>query len=155
MATTTEHYGLTKPDEADFFDMADWNGNMDTIDSALAETAAQMDGMGETLTEMNGKIGTAADTGTDTLFGLAKQGGSLIKSIQRVTYQPMRSTTEGSVSIAEVNVAKCIVLFERLEDNSQYTSRINYTLTETSIDLTFSSASTDSRLLGFWVVEFY
>lgn len=79
----------------------------------------------------------------------------VIKSFQRVTYQPMRNTTEGSVSIAPVDAAKCIVLFERLEDNSQYTSKMNYTLTDTSIELTFPVTSTDSRLYGFWVIELY
>lgn len=152
---TTEHYGLTKPDEADFFNVADWNGNMDTIDSALAETAAQMDGMGETLTEMNGKIGTAADTGTDTLFGLAKQGGSLIKSIQRVITAPGNEETQQTVAINRVDAAKSIVILERLQDHRTYgATGVEYTLTETALEITYSGFACGYTMFGFWIVEF-
>ena len=40
MATFTENYSLIKPDQADYYDVADWNENMDTIDAQLAEAAA-------------------------------------------------------------------------------------------------------------------
>jgi len=37
MASKTEHYGLTKPDETDFYDIAVFNENADIIDAALYE----------------------------------------------------------------------------------------------------------------------
>ncbi len=35
MATSTENYGLIKPDEADFYDIAVFNGNADIMDREL------------------------------------------------------------------------------------------------------------------------
>ena len=36
MSTFTENYNLIKPDEADYYDITDFNENMDTLDAALA-----------------------------------------------------------------------------------------------------------------------
>lgn len=154
MATYTENYDLVKPAEEDFYSVADFNENMETIDTALAETAGQMDGMGDTLAEMNGKIGTAADTGEDTLFGLLHGGGSLIKSLQHVTFSVIAGETSGSVSINTVDPAKCFVLFERLKDTSSISS-VQYTLEATSIKIKHPSLNGGTLIVGFWVIELY
>ena len=44
MATNTANYDLVKPAETDFYDIAVQNGNMDTIDAALAEQGAALAG---------------------------------------------------------------------------------------------------------------
>lgn len=69
MATFTEHYNLIKPSEEDYYDVQDFNENMDAIDTQMmetaqetAQTAAEVAGIGE-------KIGTYGDTQPETIFG--------------------------------------------------------------------------------------
>lgn len=158
MATFTENYNLIKPSEEDYYDVQDFNENMDAIDGQLAETAEEVDGIGN-------KIGTAADEGTETVFGKLNQisggmtGVQLIKSIQHVTYSVSRETSSGTCSIRTVDPSRCFVIFERLQDNSSSgTSRVTYSLSATSLSISHSSYSASSGtniIVGFWIVEFY
>lgn len=63
MATFTEHYDLIKPGNDDYYDVADFNENMDAIDTQLYQAEQDLTGVSE-------KIGNPGDEGTDTLFGL-------------------------------------------------------------------------------------
>ncbi|MCI7658135.1 hypothetical protein [Anaerotignum sp.] len=63
MATFTEHYDLIKPGTDDYYDVADFNENMDAIDTQLYQAERDMAGVSE-------KIGNPGDEGEDTLFGL-------------------------------------------------------------------------------------
>ena len=63
MATFTEHYDLIKPGTDDYYDVADFNENMDAIDTQLYQAEQDMAGVSE-------KIGNPGDEGEDTLFGL-------------------------------------------------------------------------------------
>lgn len=63
MATFTEHYDLIKPGTDDYYDVADFNENMDAIDTQLYQAEQDMAGVSE-------KIGNPGDKGEDTLFGL-------------------------------------------------------------------------------------
>lgn len=63
MATFTEHYDLIKPGTDDYYDVADFNENMDAIDTQLYQAEQDMAGVSE-------KIGNPGDQGTDTIFGL-------------------------------------------------------------------------------------
>lgn len=62
MATFTEHYDLIKPGTDDYYDVADFNENMDAIDTQLYQAEQDMAGVSE-------KIGNPGDEGEDTLFG--------------------------------------------------------------------------------------
>lgn len=42
MATFTDYYNLKKPEDTDFFDIADMNGNSDIIDATLSDFARQL-----------------------------------------------------------------------------------------------------------------
>lgn len=42
MATFTDYYNLKKPEDTDFFDIADMNGNSDIIDATLSDFAKQL-----------------------------------------------------------------------------------------------------------------
>lgn len=156
MATFTENYNLIKPSEEDYYDVQDFNENMDAIDGQLAETAEEVDGIGN-------KIGTAADEGGETVFGKLNQicegmaGLRLVKSIQRVTYAAPKGSQEGVCNISPVNPERCFVLLERLLDSAgSGVNSISYTLEETEIALSYSSyASTNGLKLGFWIIEFY
>lgn len=155
MATFTEHYNLIKPSEEDYYDVQDFNENMDAIDGQMMETAAEVDGIGN-------KIGTAADEGTETVFGKLNQissgmtGVQLVKSIQYVTYSPSSGTSSGTCSIRTVNPSRCFVIFERLNDNSDNgTDYVTYYLYADHINVSHLSHSSASLKLGFWVVEFY
>lgn len=153
MATFTENYSLIKPDEADYYDVADMNENMDAIDAAMAAAEQEMDGIGE-------KIGTEADSGTATLFGqlngirsAVAQGGSIIRSIQRVVVELASNNQSTTVSITPVDTAKTIVLVEnQLDPNVAF--GYSYTLGSSSLAVATHSGYTKDMRLGFWIVEF-
>lgn len=157
MATFTENYNLIKPSEEDYYDVQDFNENMDTIDGQLAETAEEVDGIGD-------KIGTAADEGTETVFGKLNQissgmtGIQLVKSIQHVVYYTDSSDSPGICKISTVDPSRCFVIMERLQDSSNSgADYIGYTLNATSISVRHATYTPNGPriTLGFWVVEFY
>lgn len=67
MATETTNYSLTKPEETDYYDVADFNNNMDIIDASMAATATQVGTVGDTLSQIAEYVGTPENEG-DTLF---------------------------------------------------------------------------------------
>ena len=153
MATFTEHYDLIKPGTADYYDIADWNENMDSIDEGMAATAAGME-------EMNEKLGTAADTGNDTIFGkLNRMAGNTtagftgIKSLQRVTLAFSTSKGSAEATINEVDPEKCIVLMDRIYDSSSMEASISYSLTATKVSASSGSSVNGSIKLQFQIIE--
>ena len=159
MSTFTENYNLIKPDAEDYYDIQDANENMDAIDAQMFSLEQETEGISE-------KIGTADDTGTDTIFGklteiassLGNSTPSIIKSIQRVTHYLPTGTQTSSCNISTVNPKKCVVIMERLKNNADQMTQINYTLSASSLSFTHShladSASYDYQF-GFWIIEFY
>lgn len=155
MTTFTEHYGLKQPEETDGYDIGEMNENMATIDAAMA---AQEESMGE----MNEKMGTAADTGTETIFGKLNQiaentagggqGLTAIKSIQHHTYQ-LENVNSESYAITPVDPTKCIVLFERLYDANEATAKAVYELKANSVTFTCGNFRS-SFTIGLWIIEF-
>ena len=150
MATYTENYNLTMPEEEDYYDVEKFNENFETIDALMAENE-------KATTEINEKIGTPENG--ESIFSLLKNSDiSLIKSIQKVKYTIAKDTSSGSISINEVNPEKCIVIFERLNDStSSGCIRLDYTLTATSINVSHHSydySTIRDNLFGFWVIEF-
>lgn len=173
MSTFTENYDLIKPGNEDFYDIQDFNENMDAIDAQLAEAEekaaaiqqkmaavdAQIAQAEEALRAISGKIGSPEDDGKETLFGCVKdRPASFVKSIQYVRYTIPKLTTSGSLAINEVDPEKCIVLFERLQDNSNFMVRMDYTLTATALNVehySYTSVDNLNNLFGFWIVELY
>ena len=83
---------------------------------------------------------------------------SLVKSIQYLRYTIPKQTTSSSLKINEVDPKKCIVLFERLQDNSNFLVRMDYTLTATALNVvhySYTSVDNLNNLFGFWIVELY
>lgn len=147
MSTFTENYNLIKPDANDYYDIQDFNENMDAIDALMAEqeTAAE---------QINEKIGTPADVGSSTVFGLLKNGGSIIKSIQRIVHS---EDCNGTVTkaINPINTNKTIVLFERLHDGIDYLRKVDYTLNSDSLILKNMQINVSNPAsFGFWIIEF-
>lgn len=152
MATYTENYNLTKPEAADFYSVEDMNDNMDSIDSLLAEGESTME-------RIDGKIGTAE--GDETVLGMLQEmksgmgTGGLIKSLQRVTHTVPASSNSSSVSISTVDPSKCLVIMERLEDDTNSgCDKLLYTLEASKISMTHYSRSSTNIRLGFWIIEF-
>ena len=71
MSTTTENYGLKKPEQEDFYNIDDFNENADIIDTQLktlsdeVKKAAQND----EVTQVNQKVGSTADSGGSSTAG--------------------------------------------------------------------------------------
>lgn len=158
MTAFTEHYELLKPSTEDYYDIQDFNENMDTLDTALHEQALETTGIGE-------KLGTAADGGNDTIFGklnglasLLGTGIQLVKSIQRVTYDVPPNQGNGICKLSTtVNPERCIVLMERLwDDTADGCAWVDYTLSATELSLSHGRYSVDPGVsMGYWIVEFY
>ena len=156
MSTYTENYNLIKPGDEDFYDVQEYNENMDTIDSTMAVIENGIEEIGNDVEDVSKKIGTPKTSGA-TVFSMLENGGGLqIKSIQRVVHEAVKEATSATVSIKTVNPQKCIVIFERLANSSTSFLALNYTLTANAINIThgyFNTSSTVHRF-GFWVIEF-
>ena len=148
MSTFTENYGLIKPGEADYYDIADWNENMDTIDTLMAETETAMESISD-------KIGSPEDTGNNTLFGRLNTGGSFIKSMQTVDLSLKSDGVTVTASIATVNPDRCLVIMNNLATFSSV--QIYYTLSTDSISAhaTYHSSTNLEIRLRFQIIEFY
>ena len=154
MSTFTENYSLIQPDEEDYYDVNDFNENMDTLDAQLFATEQSMEGVSE-------KIGSSGDDGTGTVFGKLNQivssvggGISLVKSIQKVSLSFKLSDKGGSTTINPVDASRCVVIMEYLTNATvEYT--FSYTLTNDSISVTTTSGYSTTVKFGFWIIEFY
>ena len=155
MSTFTENYNLIKPDTEDYYDVADFNENMDTLDSVMAAAETAMTTVGEKVDDLSEKIGTPAASG-QTVFSLLAQGSgitfaSLFKSVQRVTI----ASPSTSVSISTVDPAKCLVFVERLYNNSSVLSYYDFNLEASQITMTEMSGGNKDCRLAFTIIEFY
>jgi hypothetical protein len=150
MATYTENYNLIKPDEEDYYDVTDFNENMDTLDGAMAaaENAAA---------EISAKIGTPAESG-QTLFSLLSQKSSTgmtgIKSIQRVVYTLNKNKSTDSVAIQPVTAANCIALYELLYCTYNSTPQVLYTIKDSVVEFEFAQNNSQTTTVGLWIIEF-
>ncbi len=152
MAEFTEHYHLKKPEDAEYYDVADFNGNMDIIDAALAGNTGGA--------EAADKIGEPADALPETVFGKLNgyisadgKGVRIIKSIQRIVCSNTGSAN--NVAIRPVDPERCIVLTERLYNSSEYLLSYSYDLKADTLTAHVSGGSTQSCRIGFWIIEFY
>lgn len=153
MSTYTENYNLIKPDETDYYDVQDFNENMDTLDSTMAEIES---GIGT----IDKKMGSSTDTTSESVFGklndiadAVSQGASAVKSIQRVTTSLSMKNESKTETINAVNVSRCIVISETLCQTS-YPYSYGYTLNGSSLSVSTSSANSGTVSLGFWIIEF-
>lgn len=155
MAKYTENFNLIKPEDDEYYDVADFNENMDIIDEALAESAGGSD-----------KIGEPEDSISNTVFGKLNgfisedgRGVRIIKSLQRVIYRVPTDQGSRSVNITPVDTQRCLVLYRRYYDigfgnaNSEY---INYTLSKDYVSFSHSTYSTPPKTtIELWIIEFY
>ena len=148
MATYTENYDLTLTEPEDVFDIQDFNGNFEAIDTMMAENET-------VLHDVNEKIGIP-DAG-ETIFSLLKNNSiSLIKSIQTVTASHSTSNEKQStLNIETVDPAKCIVLMDRMQDTTAGSLSISYSLAETALSVTTGSSSSNGNIkIRFQIIEF-
>lgn len=163
MANYTENYNLIMPAQEDYYNVQEFNDNMEAIDTGMAELEAEVSGLGakldelsEKLAALDGKIGTQEDTaGTDTLYGLLKNNRQVFKSWNRYTYSNVDPTTNAEIPIQEVDASRCIVLVERTCNSYNLLKRYNYTLENTRICISHDSASSGYLRLAFTVIELY
>lgn len=155
MATYTENFDLVKPDDEDYYDVADFNANMDIIDAELGAVMQQANSA-----EIADKIGEPADTVLSTVFGKLNgfispdgQGVRIIKSIQSyiLTGRPENNHT---ININPVNAERCIVYAERQASSSNLMT-YNYTLTDTLFTAYLAGNNTVNQVVKFWIIEFY
>lgn len=157
MATYTEHFNLIKPDNEDYYDVSDFNENMDVIDEELAAVAESASG-GAVLD----KIGVPSDTVKTTVFGKLNnflsadgKGVRIIKSIQRVPFSNYPSQTPYSLPIDTVDVSRCIVYYLDHFHDANAKGTLTYTLESSSLNVTYTCGARYQRIMEFWVVEFY
>ena len=160
MSTFTENYDFIKPNNEDYYDIQDFNENMDAIDAQLAQAEqkaaaiqASIATAEETLAAINKKLGTPPDG--QSISSLLQNGGSVIRSIQYVVYTAPKSPSYGgSVTIQTVNLEKTFVITERLNNNFDSLINFSYTLSSNAITVKHTGCDVDTVKIGFWVVEF-
>ena len=160
MSTFTENYDLIKPDNEDYYDIQDFNENMDAIDAQLAQAEQKVAAIQasiataeESLAAINKKLGTPPDG--QSISSLLQNGGSVIRSIQYVVYTAPKSPSYGgSVTIQTVNLEKTFVITERLNNNFDSLINFSYTLSSNAITVKHTGCDVDTVKIGFWVVEF-
>lgn len=160
MSTFTENYDLIKPDNEDYYDIQDFNENMDAIDAQLAQAEQKVAAIQasiataeETLAAINKKLGTPPDG--QSISSLLQNGGSVIRSIQYVVYAaPKTPSYGGTVTIQTVNLEKTFVITERLNNNFDSLLNFSYTLSSNAITVKHTGCDVDTVKVGFWVVEF-
>ena len=71
LSTSTENYGLKKPDQEDFYNVNDFNANADIIDSQLKALSDCLGSAAQesTLSGINSKIGETGNTGGTSTSG--------------------------------------------------------------------------------------
>ena len=160
MSTFTENYDFIKPDNEDYYDIQDFNENMDAIDAQLAQAEQKVAAIQasiataeETLAAINKKLGTPPDG--QSISSLLQNGGSVIRSIQYVVYTaPKSPSSGGTVTIQTVNLEKTFVITERLNNNFDSLINFSYTLSSNAITIKHTGCDVDTVKIGFWVVEF-
>lgn len=160
MSTFTENYDFIKPDNEDYYDIQDFNENMDAIDAQLAQAEQKVAAIQasiataeESLAAINKKLGTPPDG--QSISSLLQNGGSVIRSIQYVVYTAPKSPSYGgSVTIQTVNLEKTFVITERLNNNFDSLINFSYTLSSNAITVKHTGCDVDTVKIGFWVVEF-
>ena len=141
MSTFTENYDFIKPDNEDYYDIQDFNENMDAIDAQLAQAEqkaaaiqASIATAEESLAAINKKLGTPPDG--QSISSLLQNGGSVIRSIQYVVYAaPKTPSYGGTLTIQEVAPEKTFVITERLNNISDSLINFSYTLSSNAIPL--------------------
>ena len=160
MSTFTENYDFIKPDNEDYYDIQDFNENMDAIDAQLAQAEQKVAAIQasiataeETLAAINKKLGTPPDG--QSISSLLQNGGSVIRSIQYVVYTAPKSPSYGgTVTIQTVNLEKTFIITERLNNNFDSLLNFSYTLSSNAITVKHTGCDVDTVKVGFWVVEF-
>lgn len=134
MATFTENYGLRKPGQEDFYNIADFNGNMDAIDGALARNDAE----------------------TARLGALLEKGSGGIKSLQSCRIAIGSHNGSAAKTLRKTEKEKSLVLLQRLLDQSAMFTKVDYQFDGETLTVSTAndSSSKCSLLLEFWVVEF-
>lgn len=151
MSTFTENYNLIKPSEEDYYDVQDFNENMDSIDAQLAETEGEVAGI-------QGKIGSYGDTAPETIFGqFHRMSGnvSTVKSIHHHIYCNVDSTSFCHIPLGSVNPERCVVFWQHLKYAPDWLE-FSYTVETDNLHVTHPSyAADDVMKVDFWVIEFY
>lgn len=142
MAKYTENFNLIKPEDDEYYDVADFNENMDIIDEALSENSGASE-------QLQGIISPDG------------QGVRIVKSIQRVNFsQHDGSSYENgfvnvSFTIQTVDPARSIVLVHRVQDYSSASSYLSFTLKENSLNVGFYKSNSQPISATFQIMEFY
>lgn len=138
MANYTENFNLIKPEDDEYYDVADFNENMDVIDAALTESM-----------------------GINSVISADGQGVRIIKSIQTVECSSswggiIDSNNYITISrpIQTINPARSIVLVHRVQDPGSLVY-LHFTLTENTLQLKFLKASNTPTIGLFQIIEFY
>ena len=149
MATYTENYNLTMPEEDDRYNIEAFNENFETIDTLMAESESN-------ITTVNEKIGTPIEEG-QTIFSLLQnntgsEGLTAIKSIQHFILGCTNGQSSTTKTLSpSVVAANCIVLMQPLTESSMIS---NYSLSNTGLTMSHAAGMNSNHKFDFWIIEF-
>ena len=154
MAEFTPNFNLKKPNEYEFYNIDDFNGNMDIIDQKLKE-AGQNEQLQSDVTEIKTDIGSPSDiSSSPTIFGklaeiketLTTKFADIISKITGIDSKIGTTTDTGGTSSAGGIFAK---LNKLLTDwTTTRASRIDSIYTNTTTNNTASTTGTLSQKLS-------
>ena len=169
MASFTENYQLKKPDDEDYFNIADVNGNMDMVDAELHQLAAAL-GNAANQPALESLIATIGETnhtgGTDSAGSvMAKLNAiqkkipliptSIIKSVQKGIFtQNSSASSTISIPVNAVNPSKCFVLLDFYSSLSTNMGCCLSSLSSSYLTI-YTSMQSERNYLSWQVVEFY
>ena len=162
MAEFTPNFNFKKPDETDFFNIEDFNGNMDILDEKLKE-ASQNEQLQGDVTEIKGtteeiktSVGSSGDlSSSPTLFGrlaeiketLTSKFSDVVSRITGIDGKIGTTTDTGGTSSAGSIFAKINKLLT--DWTSTRAGRIDSIYTNTNTSTTSSSTGTLSQKLNY------
>lgn len=162
MAEFTSNFNLKKPDETDFFNIEDFNGNMDILDEKLKEASQNEQLQGDvsdikgTTEEIKNAVGSSADiSSSPTIFGkisdiketLTTKFSEIISKIAGIDSKIGTTTDTGGTSSAGSIFAKINKLLT--DWTSTRAGRIDSIYTNTETSTSSSSTGTLSQKLNY------
>ena len=162
MAEFTSNFNLKKPDETDFFNIEDFNGNMDILDEKLKEASQNEQLQGDvsdikgTTEEIKNALGSSADiSSSPTIFGkiadiketLISKFSDVVSRITGIDGKIGTATDTGGTASAGSIFAKINKLLT--DWTSTRAGRIDSIYTNTETSTSSSSTGTLSQKLNY------
>ena len=157
--TNTTNYGFNLPDGEDFYNIEDFNENMEKIDTLMFESELAISDMSSNITGLIGKTNdSVGTTSSGTVMGKLNK---IISNSSSTTSSVIRKITKGvseseTVTVSLTNASKCFVILNcnvGVSGSSQALGDCVHLVSLTSTKMTVSCDH--SYGYSYQIIEFY